>query len=286
MLLGLSRSALEADFAARCGAAANGVDLSQLRLSLMHGNGNIIALVDNSLSGLSDEDTGSTLAREVCQIFSTVRVDGIAFLSRTADQVKMTYFEGDGMHSVMCGNALRCATRYCAERGYIAESQDTILTDDGPKWVSAADGRIRVAVGAGREFQQVAEDRWFVFSGLPHLVLLVDDLNQVAVKAQGAALRYDEELCRTLHHREGLHVDFIQRADDRISIRTYEPGTEDETLACGTGVAGSAFVANKAWGLPYPVSVTTRGGEMTVVEHEDGHGLVISGTTDYLFSNI
>ena len=41
----------------------------------------------------------------------------------------------------MCGNALRCVTRYGNERGYLRADADVIMTDDGPKWVSAADGR-------------------------------------------------------------------------------------------------------------------------------------------------
>ena len=122
-------------------------------------------------------------------------MDGIAFV-RTADgPVRMTYFDRDGTNASMCGNALRCVTRYGNERGYLRADADVVLTDDGPKWVSAADGAIRVALGAGREFQSVAADRYFVFSGVAHLVVLLDDhqdLDAIDVKTEGAALRYDE----------------------------------------------------------------------------------------------
>src|SRR5262249_53722380 len=153
----------------------------------------------------------------------------------------------------------------------------------GEKWVSAIDARVRVGLGDGREFQKLSHERYFVFSGLPHLVVVVDDVDGVDVKKLGAALRYDDALCRRLRHPEGLHVDFMrQHGPDEISIRTYEVGVEDETLACGTGAAGSAFVANRAWLMPFPIRVRTRGGEMIVEENE--HGLVIGGTAEYLFS--
>ena len=199
----------------------------------------------------------------------------------------MTYFERDGTHSQMCGNALRCVTRYGTEQGYLRADSDVVMTDDGPKWVSAAGGAIRVTVGMGREFQQVARDRYFVFSGLPHLVLLLDDLDDldaIDVKTAGAALRYDEQLCRQLNHPEGLHVNFMQRHQDGIRIRTYEVGVEDETLACGTGAAGSAYVACQIWKLAYPIHVVVRGGDMQV-DHTE-RGLVISGVTGHLFRRV
>lgn len=264
-----------------------GIAVGRLAFSIMHGNGNVILVVDEAISGLSAGDVDSDLARELCGAFRSLRVDGVAFVRSDANTVRMTYFERDGTHSQMCGNALRCVTRYGAENGYLRSESDIILTDDGPKWVSATEGVIRVALGPGREFQKVAADRYFVFSGLPHLVLLFgasEDLDAVDVKSAGAALRFDDRLCRQLNHPEGLHVDFVQRHREGIRIRTYEVGVEDETLACGTGAAGSAYVANQVWGMLYPIRVMARGGVMCV--DDAAQGLLISGVTGYLFSNV
>ncbi|GAA1964363.1 diaminopimelate epimerase [Amycolatopsis minnesotensis] len=284
MTLNLDNDTLDADYHALRQRMVGEIKLDRVRFALMHGNGNTILVVDTDLSGLSESDIDGALARALCRSFTAIRVDGISFLSMTRRHVRMTYFEGDGMHSQMCGNALRCSTRYCVERNYISPAEDFIATDDGLKWVSAANDRIRVALGHGREFRRLEEDRWFVFSGLPHLVLDVGDLDAVDVRTRGAALRFDHQLCLRLNHPEGLHVDFAQRHGDRVAIRTYEPGTEDETLACGTGVGGTAYIAHRAWGMPFPIKVTTLGGDMTVEEND--HGLVISGTTGYLFDAI
>lgn len=280
-------SALQADYDNLRRRGVPGIDMAQLTFSIMHGNGNVILLVDETLSGLSARDIDSDLARELCESFTGVKVDGIVFVRIIDGPVRMTYFDRDGTNATMCGNGLRCVTQYGNERGYLREDADVILTDDGPKWVSAAGGRIRVALGAGREFQRVSNDQYFVYSGLAHLVVLLDDsqdLDAIDVRTEGAALRYDDQLCRQLNHPEGLHIDYMQRYGDGVRIRTYEVGVEDETRACGTGVVASAYVAERVWSLPYPVRVVVQEGELQVEQTE--HGLVLSGVTGHLFGNI
>jgi len=287
-MLDPDRYALRADYDNLCLRGVPGIVVERLAFSIMHGNGNVILVVDETLSGLSGTEIGSDLARDLCESFEALRVDGIAFVRTSAAPVRMTYFDRDGTNASMCGNALRCVTQYCTERGYLsAVGADIIMTDDGPKRVSADGGRIRVGVGAGREFQRVAADRYFVFTGVAHLVVLLDDrqdLEAIDVKTAGAALRYDRQLCHELNHPEGLHVDFAQRHSGGIRIRTYEVGVEDETRACGTGSAASAYVASRVWGLPYPLRVVVRDGEIQVEETEQG--LFISGVTGHLFGNI
>lgn len=263
-----------------------GITVEELNFSIMHGNGNVIMVLDEALSGIPTHVVGGDLARELCGAFRSIRVDGIAFVRSTTTPVRMTYFERDGTHSQMCGNALRCVTQYGTEHGYLRAESDVLSTDDGPKWVSAAGDTVRVAIGHGREFQKVTADQYFVFSGLPHLVLLLDDnddIQAIDVKTTGATLRHDDRLCRRLNHPEGLHVNFMQRHPGGIQIRTYEVGVEDETLACGTGVAASAYVAHRVWNLPYPIQVTVPGGKMRVDDTE--HGLLISGATGHLFTH-
>ena len=286
-MIDLDPRTLQADYDKVRRRGVAGIDVELLTFSVMHGNGNVILVVDETLSGLSASEIGSDLARELCESFTAVRVDGIAFVRIIEGPVRMTYFDRDGTNASMCGNALRCVTQYGVERGYLRAGANVIMTDDGPKWVSAAGGAIRVALGPGREFQRAAADQYFVFSGVAHLVVLLEDdqdLDAIDVPTAGAALRYDDALCRRLNHPEGLHVDFMQRYEDGVRIRTYEVGVEDETSACGTGSAASAYVAGRVWGLPYPIRVVVRDGEIQVEESE--HGLVISGVTGHLFGNI
>ncbi|HUN37683.1 MAG TPA: diaminopimelate epimerase [Trebonia sp.] len=283
----LTALALEADYDRLRAHPTLGPLAERLAFSVMHGNGNMILVVDEALSGLSASDIGPVLARDLCEAFLAVRVDGVSFVRTGAGPLRMTYFDRDGTNATMCGNGLRCVTQYGTERGYLRSDADTVMTDDGPKWVSAADGRIRVSLGMAREFQRAGTHWYFVFTGVAHLVVLLEggqELEGIDVPTVGAALRYDEQLCRRLNHPEGLHVDFVQRDGKGIRIRTYEVGVEDETRACGTGAAASAYVASRVWGLPYPLPVTVRGGLMQVEETTDG--LLISGVTAHLFGNL
>ena len=95
----------------------------------------------------------------------------------------------------------------------------------------------------------------FALAGVPHLVILVDDLERVDVVGRGRPLRRHQSL------RAGANVNFVQPAGDGLfRYRTYERGVEAETLACGTGsVAVAAMLA--AWGeTGDATSIRTRSG--------------------------
>src|SRR5207244_11422918 len=90
----------------------------------------------------------------------------------------------------------------------------------------------------------------------PHVVIPVEDLASVNVRGIGSAVRFHELLAP-----QGANVNFLNRSADRqISIRTYERGVENETLACGTGVVASALVFAALERVEGPIGVLVRGG--------------------------
>jgi diaminopimelate epimerase len=73
----------------------------------------------------------------------------------------------------------------------------------------------------------------------------------------------------------GANVDFVSvdnREKNRIRVRTYERGVEDETLACGTGAVASAIISAEAEHLASPIEVQTRSGEMLRVYFDEVEG--------------
>jgi len=118
--------------------------------------------------------------------------------------------------------------------------------------LSAAAGERRAALGV---------------VGVPHLVVLVDDVETIDLTGRGRALRGDKALGPA-----GANVNFISPGDrGRWKMRTYERGVEAETLACGTG-AVTAACALVAWGMAtFPVTFLTRSGrEMKISARKSG----------------
>jgi diaminopimelate epimerase len=122
-----------------------------------------------------------------------------------------------------------------------------------------------------------------VNTGVPHAVVVVDDIEEVAIARLGAAIRFHEHFAP-----KGTNANFIKAMDAQtIAIRTYERGVEAETLACGTGVVASAIVFHELTGAPSPVGVRVRGGDRLEVGFEkiDGayRNVTLTGPADFVF---
>ena len=69
-------------------------------------------------------------------------------------------------------------------------------------------------------------------------------------------------------------MNFIEkRGPNKIAIRTYERGVEDETLACGTGIVASALIFAASEKSSSPITVLARGGDELQVGFEKVEGV-------------
>jgi diaminopimelate epimerase len=101
-------------------------------------------------------------------------------------------------------------------------------------------------------------------TGVPHAVVFSEDLEEMNMVPVGRAIRYHPHFAPA-----GTNANFVRVIDrSHLSIRTYERGVEDETLACGTGTVASTLIAAFQGMVDSPVSVKTRGGEVLVVHFE------------------
>jgi diaminopimelate epimerase len=98
-------------------------------------------------------------------------------------------------------------------------------------------------------------------TGSPHYVEIIDDVMGTDVFTRGRAIRYSDKF-----KAEGINVNFVEQTSehDKIIVRTYERGVEDETYSCGTGVTAAALVCyHNENGYNY-VEVQTKGGRLSV----------------------
>jgi diaminopimelate epimerase len=76
---------------------------------------------------------------------------------------------------------------------------------------------------------------------------------------------------------EGINVNFVQQQDDKIFVRTYERGVENETLSCGTGVTAAALISGIEKLGEQTIQIETLGGKLAVCFNNKG---------DQVFENI
>jgi diaminopimelate epimerase len=123
----------------------------------------------------------------------------------------------------------------------------------------------------------------FINTGVPHVVIPVPQVDDVDVRREGAAIRNHEMFSPT-----GANVNFIEKRNaNRIAVRTYERGVEDETLACGTGVVASALIFATTEEADGPIGVRVRGGSELQVGFEKAgtefKNVTLIGPADFVF---
>ena len=219
------------------------------------GTGNDFVMIDDrqELFDVTDLD----LVSKLCDRKFGIGADGLILIRNHADyDFEMIYFNADGSQS-MCGNGARCAVAFSAFLEIVEEKTD-FLAIDGAHQATLKDGLVQLLMGEVAGIEEKAED-FFVNTGSPHHIRLVDRVKDYPVFAEGKSIRYDE-----MYAPSGTNVNFVEAiSPDEIFVRTYERGVEDETLSCGTGVTAAALV----YGKDQPateIKINTLGGKLSV----------------------
>lgn len=245
---------------------ANGIykTMEKIEFMKMSGTGNDFVVVDNR-DGKCPEAELSYIAQRVCRRRESVGADGMIFIV-DSDKYDFAwrFFNSDGSEAEMCGNGGRCVARFALLNG-IAGEKMTFDTLAGP--ISAeVKGRIvkvlmPVPTDLKVDIDLPHEPGWlncsFINTGVPHVVIQVDKINDVPVSEQGRSVRF-----HSMFEPDGTNANFISVTDDnKLYVRTYERGVENETLACGTGAIASSLIAHEKGLVTSPVTVVTSGGE-------------------------
>ena len=176
--------------------------MNVVKVSKMHGNGNDFIVVDEFNSEVIPEKMKPDFVRAVCHRRFGVGADGVLFVQRSAvADAKFRYFNSDGSEAEMCGNGIRCFSRYIVEEGYAKEGKIKVETlagvleldvkFDGTWWIKVDMGSPKFGkdvpakeVVWGRVFD-VNGQRFEVYAvntGVPHAVVFVDDLSFDIIK--------------------------------------------------------------------------------------------------------
>ena len=236
----------------------------------MTGSGNDFVFVDGRLR--EPEDWSPEEIRALCDRHRGVGADGFAVVAPGSgpDRVRFHFFNDDGGRAPMCGNGALCATRIAAHLELANPAGMTLETDAGVYQSRCVEGpgeRAELLLGdlpaprpAAVKLEAGEHEAHLALVGVPHLVVLVDDVAAVNLMERGKALRWDPAL-----GPGGANVNFVgrSRAPGRTrsnsarlgapssaaqgtrsaraaaggrggagwAKRTYERGVEGETLA-------------------------------------------------------
>lgn len=260
-----------------------------LNFTKMNGAGNDFVMVDNR--ALKNSLARDQIAR-LCDRHRGVGADGLIAVepAENGADFKMRYYNADGGEAEMCGNGARCFARFASR---LAGKTDAISFETMAGVVGAEllgeNVRLNMSqpkdLAIGAKLPVHGEDLTvhFVNTGVPHAIIVVENLNAVDVVRTGAAIRYHDHFAP-----KGTNANFISVESPRVlAIRTYERGVEGETLACGTGVCAAALIHSTLTGAESPIEVRVKGGDTLSVGFtktgDTFSDVTLTGPADFVF---
>jgi len=253
----------------------------------MHGTGNDFIVI--KYEDFPFQERFSDLAKQVCHRHFGIGADGLMIVSKSnIAKFKMHYYNSDGSLAAMCGNGIRCFSKFVYDEGLTDKEVFTVETLAGVKEVSLTtqDKTAKyVKVNMGKIIYDPSEvpvisdkssfinetikvnDKEFIVTtvlmGVPHTVIFTDNLDVIEVKKYGALIE------RHNIYPENTNVNFAKIKDKgNIEVRTWERGA-GYTLACGTGVSSVVGVAYRLGLVQNNVNVSIEGGNIKIEIMED-----------------
>jgi diaminopimelate epimerase len=276
--------------------------LEDFKFEKYHGLGNDYVVV-NDIEWNIPEEKKADLAEKLCEWHFSVGADGLIYVceadpAKDAD-IQMRIFNLDGTEAEMCGNGIRCFSKYVYEHGIVPKEEMEIETLKGIisaklRFDEEKDGIVeQVKIDMGRPILEcdkipvvpdnnemkcinesiVAVDKVFNFSavsmGNPHCVIFVkQQLGDVNLNKYGAVLESHERFPNK------TNVEFVKiLSETECILRVFERGV-GITNSCGTGSCASVVAGVILGKFKENTPVTV---------HNDGGDLIITYTGERVF---
>ena len=222
------------------------------------------------------------------------KFDGVIFVEDSdISDFCMNYYNKDGTGNALCGNGLRCITKYIEDNNL---SDKKLLTIEAVSKIFKSEilenGLIRIDFPPPEKIKlkfklKVHFSEWwqlltahYADVGSPHIVVFIKDIEiplmkhvyEVNVNEWGRNIRMHKDLMP-----EGANVNFVEIISyerSELSIRSFERGVEAETLACGTGALSAAIISYAIYDFVTPIKVMTQSGEYLTVDFEVVEGKI------------
>ena len=179
----------------------------------------------------------SELAKELCDRQNGIGADGlIVLVPHAAYNFEWEFYNSDGSTAEMCGNGSRAAAHYAFKNALAPENMSFmtlagVIKAEVKGLIVQSD--LTPPVILNRAIKVNSKVWWLVNTGVPHLITFDADIEE-----------FDLKEARQLREKHNANVNIAAVLEDgSLQVRTYERGVEDETLACGTGMAAAYYRA-------------------------------------------
>ncbi|MFX0030245.1 MAG: diaminopimelate epimerase [Candidatus Hermodarchaeota archaeon] len=282
--------------------------LNSLEFGKYHGLGNDYIVI-NDIKWNIPEEQKSKCAIRLCERYFSIGADGLIFVGNSdkAD-IKMRIFNNDGTEAEMCGNGIRCFSKYVYEHDFVRKKEIRIETlkgimiarnnivngtvisvqiDMGPPILKCEDIPVIAENLSNKCINEPISiiDKIFNFTavsmGNPHAVIFVEmQLNDDELNMYGATIESHKRFPNK------VNVEFVQVISDEESIvRVFERGV-GITKSCGTGACASV-VAGSILGKfkkNTPITVHNDGGDLKITY--TGKTVLMEGPVSKVFRGI
>lgn len=267
----------------------------------MHGAGNDFILI-NGLKETSDN--WNNTAKILCDRRFGIGADGLEYCTKSdiAD-IKMHYYNSDGSKGEMCGNGIRCFSKFVYDKQIVNKEKFSVETDAGIKYIRLILNKekkieyISVNMGKGDfsaksipctidKKEILNEDinidgRNIKISSMlmsvPHTTVFVDNIDNYPVNEIGSII----EKLNVFPQKTNVNFAHI-KDNNTIIIKTWERGA-GRTLACGTGCCATAVLAHKLGKVKEnKIKLIAEGGEL-FIEFDDNYNVTMIGEAVKVF---
>lgn len=224
------------------------------------------------------ETDRSQLAQALCHRQKGVGADGlIVLLPHGEYDFKWQFYNSNGSEASMCGNGTRACAHYAYTQG-LAPKKMRFLTGAGVIASEVIECVVETELTTPKVLSESFEENgltWhFCDTGVPHLVTFVEDV----------AL-FDKTIARQMRYKYNANVNYAMLKENTLHVRTYERGVEDETLACGTGMAACFYSAYRQKRVGESAKVYPTSGEELFMRIED-QTLFFKGEVQKVFETV
>lgn len=265
------------------------------------GLGNDFILIDNRTT--TEPRLTPADAVQWCDRHFGIGADGVIFAlpGQNGTDYTMRIFNNDGSEPEMCGNGIRCLTKFIAELEGIAEARSykihtlgglitskleangSITVDMGEPRLLAAEIPTTIVPADAKVVNQpldVAGKTWHVTCvnmGNPHCITFVDDVAAIPLETLGSQFEHHPVFPRK------INTEFIQVVrSNYLKMRVWERAA-GITLACGTGACASLVAGVLNGQCDRRATVELPGGSLQIEWSERDDRLYMTGPAEKTF---